>query len=216
MNDSTIFVVDDEEISRTLLAEMLETIGYRVEGYGSAEAFLDAWRPDKQGCLILDMYLPGMTGEDLQSVMQARGISLPIVFVSGQGDIPTTVRAMRGGAVDFLTKPVDLATLRHAIESALERGRAQRRELVERQTSIALLERLSPRERQVLDLALSGMHNKEIARQLGLSHRTVEVHRSRIFLKLGVGSLIDAMRLVAMAGSVEATSPHPEQTYGTG
>ncbi len=216
MNEPTVFVVDDDAIARSLLAELLETIGYRVEAYESAESFLDAWRPDAQGCLILDMYLPGMTGEDLQSIMQARGIFMPIVFVSGQGDIPTTVRAMRGGAVDFLTKPVDSGALRRAIESALERVRAQHREWVERQTSISLLLRLSHRERQVLDLALSGMHNKEIGRQLGLSHRTVEVHRSRLFLKLGVGSLIDAMRLVAMAGAAEKTCNNPERTYKAG
>jgi FixJ family two-component response regulator len=148
------------------------------------------------------MVMPGMNGAELQAEMARRGIDLPIIFLSGQGDIPTTVRAMREGALDFLTKPVTLPVLIQAIDAALARDAENHRLALERRELRSRLEKLSAREREVLDLALAGLQNKEIARDLGLSHRTVEVHRSRIFLKLGVTSLMEAMRLIASIGGM--------------
>jgi RNA polymerase sigma factor (sigma-70 family) len=197
MDDQTVYVVDDEPVAREMIRQMLEVSGYRVEGYDSAEAFLAAWAGGRPGCLILDMVMPGMSGEALQEELTRRHIDLPVIFLSGHGDIPTTVRAMRGGALDFLTKPVPLPVLLKAVESALASDRRARQMDNDRRAFKTRLDKLSQRERQVLDLALTGMQNKEIARMLDLSHRTVEVHRSRIFLKLGVTSVVEAIRRVA-------------------
>jgi FixJ family two-component response regulator len=197
MNEQTVFLVDDEEVIRDMLSEMLVMSGYRVECHASAEAFLNAWRPGRHGCLVLDMFLPGMSGEALQAELSRRDIALPVIFLSGHGDIPTTVRAMRGGALDFLTKPVDLRVLTQVVNNALAHDRQTRREEAERCAFMERLNTLSQRERQILDLALTGLQNKEIGRILDLSHRTVEVHRSRIFLKLGVHSIVDTVRQIA-------------------
>ncbi len=197
MTQQTVFVVDDEPVVREMLREMLETGGHNVECHESAESLLTTWSEGRHGCLLLDMVLPGMSGVALQEELARRGIHLPVVFLSGHGDIPTTVKAMRGGALDFLTKPVSRPVLLKAVEAALELDRQSWQAESARGEFQARLDKLSQRERQVLDLAISGMQNKEIARELGLSHRTVEVHRSRLFLKLGVTSIVDAMRNIA-------------------
>jgi FixJ family two-component response regulator len=196
MHDQTIHIVDDDLVTRELLTEMLRITGYGVQTYASAEAFLLAQTEDRPGCLVLDIQLPGMNGDELQDEMARRGMSLPIVFLTGHGDIPTSVRAMRGGAVDFLVKPVTRDTLLKAIKEALVIDARERQLRGERDSCLARLQHLTERERQILDMAISGLQNKEIARDLGLSHRTVEAHRARIFLKLGVNSIIEAVRLV--------------------
>jgi FixJ family two-component response regulator len=200
MNDQTVFVVDDDEIVLEVLALMLEDAGYTVERHGSAESFLAAFNPKRHGCLVLDMLLPGMSGEALQSELLRQGIDLPIVFMSAHGDIPTTVRAIRGGALDFLTKPVDRDLLLRSVAAALQRDGWARQEETLKQEFQTRFDQLSRRERQILDMAFAGMQNKEIARNLGLSHRTIEAHRARIFLKLGVNSLMDAMRKATTLG----------------
>jgi FixJ family two-component response regulator len=193
MNRATVYVVEDDDIIREVIAELLLAQGERAECFASAEAFLDALRPDWHGCLLLDLVLPGMSGTDLQAELARRGVGLPIVFMSAHGDVPTTVQAMRGGAVDFLTKPIGADDLERAVHAALERDHQTRRLESRQRTLRARLASLSQRERQILDLALTGMQNKEIARELDLSHRTVEAHRARIFLKLGVNSIIEVM-----------------------
>jgi two-component system response regulator FixJ len=197
MSEQTVFVVDDDDTVREVITSVLADEGFHVQAFASAENFLFALDPNRHGCLVLDMVLPGMSGADLQATLVRRGVDLPIVFISAHGDIPTTVKVMRDGALDFLTKPIDPEILLTCVRSALERDSQMRQEQAQRLPLIAQVNSLSPREREILDLALAGMQNKDIARRLSLSHRTVEAHRARMFLKLGVKSLIEIMNLMA-------------------
>ncbi len=196
MHDQTVFVVDDDDTVREIVVTVLSDAGFRIEAHASAEDFLAVYEPKRHGCLVLDMILPGMSGADLQEALARRGVELPIVFISAHGDIPTTVKAMRHGALDFLTKPIDPEILLACVEASLERDRLLQLERTQRLPFLVRINSLSPREREILDLALGGLQNKDIARRLNLSHRTVEAHRARLFLKLGVKSLIDIMNLV--------------------
>jgi RNA polymerase sigma factor (sigma-70 family) len=203
MRASTVFVVDDDAAVRDSLALLFETAGLAVQSFPSAEAFLEALDPAHPGCVVLDLHMPGMGGAQLQQELERRHVRLPILFLSAHGDIPTTVRAIRAGALDFLTKPVDGALLLQRTQDALERDRKQRETEAVRRARHAALARLSERERNVLELALAGLPNKEIARQLGISHRTVEVHRSRILLKTGHSNLL------GLAQWASESDPHP-------
>lgn len=194
-SEPTVFVVDDDVIARDVMTTILEMDRYRVEAHASAESFLEQFSPERHGCLILDMCLPGMSGSELQAELTQRGSPLPIVFISAHGDVPATVRAMRGGALDFLTKPVDPDILLGCVRTALERDARRRRVHAQRMPFVALMHSLTRREREILNLALAGLQNKDIARRLELSPRTVEAHRARLFLKLGVKSLIDVVNL---------------------
>lgn len=200
MMHPTIFVVDDDAIVREALALLLETAGFRVSCLDSAEAFLDAWHPDRAGCLVLDMRMPGMGGEALQAELKRRNARLPVIFMSAFGDVPTTVRAMQGGAVDFLTKPVNGADLIDRVRAALAQDQSLRQAESRRQDFQARLEKLTEREREILALALAGHSSKAIAQTLGISFRTIEVHRSHILLKLDVRSLLELARLAAEVG----------------
>lgn len=200
MMHPTIFVVDDDAIVREALALLLETTGFRVSCHDSAEAFLDAWHPDRAGCLVLDMRMPGMGGEALQAELKRRNARLPVIFMSAFGDVPTTVRAMQGGAVDFLTKPVNGADLIDRVRAALAQDQSLRQAESRCQDFQARLEKLTEREREILALALAGHSNKAIAQTLGISFRTIEVHRSHILLKLDVRSLLELARLAAEVG----------------
>lgn len=195
LSEPTVFVVDDDAIIRDVLATVLEMDRYRVEAHASAESFLEQFSPERHGCLILDMCLPGMSGSELQAELSQRGSQLPIIFMSAHGDVPATVRAMRGGALDFLTKPVDPDNLLGCVRMALERDARRHRVHAHRQPFMALMQSLTRREREILNLALAGLQNKDIARRLELSPRTVEAHRARLFLKLGVKSLIEVVNL---------------------
>lgn len=200
MSSPTVFVVDDDAAVRDSLSLLLETAGLPAEAYASAEAFLAALHSDRSGCIVLDVRMPGMAGPALQTELARRGVRLPIIFLTAHGDVPTSVQAMKAGAVDFLTKPVNGALLLDRVHAAMERNAEERqRETAQR----ALRERLTgltEREREILALAVAGQPNKEIARQLGISYRTVEVHRSRILLKTGAGSLIELARLATACG----------------
>lgn len=207
MNAPTVFVVDDDDAVRDSVSLLLETAGLSVEAYESAESFLAGLDSEQTGCLVLDMRMQGMGGMELQAELARRGIPLPIIFLTAHGDIPTTVRAMKAGAADFLTKPVDGAVLLERIEAALVRARSDRESQAARQEARARLAVLTEREREILALAVAGCANKEIARRLGISFRTVEVHRSHILLKTGAETLLELAQLVAAGGLAETNVP---------
>ena len=194
----TVFVVDDDEGLRDAMATLLEAEGLACETYADAASFLDGladWRPESCACLVLDMRLPGPSGLDVQERLNACGIDIPVVFVTGYGDLPSAVRAMKGGAVDFLAKPFDAEVLLARIREALH-AHAQRRDarcgLAAIRASAATL---SPRERQVFERVAAGEANKSVAMELGISARTVEIHRSRLMKKMRARSLAELVRM---------------------
>lgn len=197
MNPPIVYFVDDDDAVRESLALLLETAGHVCKGYGDAFSLLHDLPEDAAGCLVSDLKMPGMNGLELQAELTRRHVRLPMLFLTGHGDVPASVEAMRAGAEDFLLKPVNGQTLLRKVEALLAREAARREEETRLRHLRTRLEKLSPRERQILALALAGVPNKDLARQLELSHRTVEVHRSRIFLKLGVNNLLDVMQLGA-------------------
>ena len=185
-----VYVVDDDAAVRDSLSLLLESAGFRAAAFESAEAFLREYRDATPGCLVLDVHMPEVSGLQLQAELGRRSMQLPIVFLTGHGDVPTTVRAIKAGAVDFLTKPVEGKLLVERVQHAVELSEtAHRRE--------ARLQSLTQREREILKLAVAGQPNKQIARELGISYRTVEVHRSRILSKTGAGTLLELAHLVA-------------------
>lgn len=191
-----VHLVDDDPSVRRALGRLLAAAGHRCETHDSAEAFL-ARRPDTDGgCAVIDLQLPGASGLDLQARLAKLDATLPLIFLTGQGDIPTSVRAMKGGAVDFLTKPVEAAALLAAIAAALDLGRALSAARAAEASVDARLARLTPREREVLDIVVEGRLNKQIAADLGVAEKTVKVHRARVMQKLGVRTVADLVRLV--------------------
>ena len=180
---------------------MLRAAGHAVEAFASAREFLARERDEGPGCLVLDLRMPGMTGLELQDALERAGYAIPVVFVSGHGDIPASVKAMKAGAIDFLTKPVQNRDLLQAIERALARDRAARATRVERgDAARARVARLTPRERQVCALVATGMLNKQIAAELGTGEKNIKLHRAHVMEKLGVGSVAELVRLVDRAG----------------
>jgi len=188
----TVHMVDDDPSVLRALSRLVTGAGHPCETWPSAEAFLGRSRSPADGCVILDLQLPGASGLELQAGLAGADPTLPVVFLTGRGDIGTTVRAMKGGAVDFLTKPVDRAALLAAIEAALARREALRAAA----DAAARLRRLTPRECDVLDRVIDGRLNKQIAFDLGVAEKTVKVHRARVMQKLGVRTVADLVRLV--------------------
>ena len=205
MTSATVHVIDDDELVRTALARLLRLAGYEVRSYASAGEFLLEPPPAAPGCLVLDVRMPGPSGLDLQDALARRAGSLPIVFMSGHGDIPMSVRAVKAGAVDFLTKPLKEADLIRAIQAAIAQDRIARRQRAELAELRRRLTSLTPREREVLPLIVSGLLNKQAAVELGISEITVQIHRGRIMTKMGAGSFAE---LVRMAGTL-AIPLHP-------
>lgn len=196
----TVFIVDDDHSVRTSLGLLLETEGFPVRAYASGEAFLadpDAVGP---GCLILDLRMPGMSGLEVQAELAKRGSELPIVFLSGFGDIPTTVGAIKSGAEDFLTKPPDFGVLVGRVRGLLDQSRQLDAQTRERQALLARIDDLTGREREILGLAISGLSSKDIAQRLSLSQRTVENHRLRINKKLDASNLLEFSHRAARCG----------------
>jgi len=195
----TVFVIDDDASVRDSIALMLGLEGYRTSVFADAEAFLAAWREDWAGCVIADVRLPGQSGVELQDALRKRGIALPFVIITAHGDVATARAAFRSQAVDFLEKPFDSVQLRAAIETAfaLEERRIQQDE--GRRRDSEKLDRLTAREREVLEQAAQGLHAKEIAAALGISPRTVEVHKTRIMEKLGVRNVAELVRFAIAA-----------------
>ena len=191
-----VFVVDDDPSVRSSLKFLLSTVGLHVESFDSADTFLRNNPPEGPSCLVLDVRLPGLSGLDFQRELAARKISIPIVFLTGHGDIPMSVRAMKAGAVEFLTKPVRDQDLLDAVRIALERDRARR----EQEKEVMIVQRrfdsLTSREREVISMVVSGMLNKQIADQLGTAESTVKVQRSRALEKMHAESLVDLVRMI--------------------
>jgi FixJ family two-component response regulator len=196
----TVFIVDDDAAVRDSLGLLLRSMGLPVETFESARAFLDAGRDSRQGCLVLDIRMPGMSGLELQQELVTRHSLLPIIFITGHGDVPMAVEAMQAGAVDFIQKPFRDQDLLDRINQALEKDALGRRMLAERAQIRRRLETLTPREREVLAMIVAGKANKVIAGDLNLSQRTVEIHRARVMEKMGAHSLA---HLVRMAMQVE-------------
>jgi len=192
-----VFAVDDDPIVLRAIERMLRLHSIAVEGFTSPEAFLARPPYDGVACVLLDLKMPGMTGLDVQTAMMGKGISMPIIFLSAQSDVPSTVRAMRGGAVDFLEKPVDEDQLLAAIERARVECVAMRQERHRQHDAEVRLARLTKREREVCDLVAAGLLNKQIAHQLGMSEKTVKVHRGRVTRKLDVDSVAALVRLLS-------------------
>ena len=192
-----VFAVDDDPLVLRAVERMLRLHSIAVEGFTSPDAFLARPPHDGVACLLLDLKMPGMSGLDVQTAMTAKGISMPIIFLSAQSDIPSTVRAMRDGAIDFLEKPVDEDQLLAALERARLLSIAMRQEQHRQQDAEQRLARLTKRERQVCDLVAAGLLNKQIALELGMSEKTVKVHRGRVTRKLDVGSVAALVRLLS-------------------
>ncbi|HLS80892.1 MAG TPA: response regulator FixJ [Steroidobacter sp.] len=198
----TIFIVDDDAAVRDALKLLLRSVGQAVETFGSAQEFLDAYSEDRPGCLVLDIRMPGMSGLELQQRLNEKHSILPIIFITGHGDVPMAVEAMQAGAVDFIQKPFRDQDLIDRINQALEKDSSNRAALGERNDIRRRLETLTPREREVLDLVVHGKANKVIAGDLKLSQRTVEIHRARVMEKMQASSLAHLVRMVLEVGQV--------------
>jgi len=191
----TVFVVDDDASVRKGLLRLLKSAGYRPESCASAEEFLERWERDPApGCVLLDIQMPGLDGLQLQQKLQACAVSIPIIFITGHGDIPSSVSAMKAGAVDFLPKPIHDEDLLRAVREAIQQDRKERTERAERDAVAERFQTLTPREREVMALVVRGMLNKQIAFSLGASEKTVKIHRGRVMEKMKVSSVADLVR----------------------
>lgn len=199
-DEPTVFIVDDDEAVRDALRLLVESAELRAEAYPSAQAFLDACPPGRPGCLVVDIRMPGLSGLELQEQLRARNIALPVIVLTGHGDVAAAVRALKGGAIDFLEKPYDSEVLLERIRQAVQRD-ATARHAAHSQAAVAeRLTRLTPRERQVLEMIVAGKANKVVAIELGISERTVELHRARIMRKMKARSLPELTRMVIQSG----------------
>ena len=195
-----VYIVDDEPGMRKALTRLLVAEGFDVLSFASADEFLAAVRPAEAGCLVLDVAMPGTDGLALQAELVRRGVDLPILFLTGHGDIPMSVRAMKAGAVDFLAKPVDDAVLLKEVREALALARARRASSAELESLRRRLDSLTPREREVLEHLLAGKLNKQIAAALGTVEQTIKVHRGRVMEKMDVASMADLVRIAERLG----------------
>jgi FixJ family two-component response regulator len=193
---ATVFIVDDDDAVRSSLRLLLKSVGLSAVAYPSARDFLSAWNPDQPSCLVLDVRMPGMSGLELQEELNRRGAIVPVIFITGHGDIPMAVEAMQHGAFDFLQKPFRDQDLIDRIQKAITRDAENRAQLLEKDRIRARYESLTPREREVLALVTSGKANKVMAGDLGVSQRTVEIHRARVMEKMEAASLAQLVRMV--------------------
>jgi len=206
----TVFVVDDDPAVRDSLSLLLETAGFSVECHESAESFLAGYREDRQGCLILDVRMQPMSGPELQAELVRRGSRLPIIFLTAHGDIPMTVRAIKAGAKDFLTKPIDGNELLDRVQAVLQAEQERLNHRKQREKDCKRLEELTQREQEIMMLALAGLANKTIAKQLGISYRTVEIHRSHILQKTETANMLELAQLASACGVAFENGEHAE------
>jgi FixJ family two-component response regulator len=210
-SQALVFVVDDDEAVRSSTKLLLKSVGLPAVTYASAQEFLDNYDPMQPGCVVLDVRMPLMSGLELQQLLNIRGAIIPVIFITGHGDIPMTVRAMKGGAADFLTKPFRDQELLDAVVAAIERDR-KRREVEKTVANLqSLFEGLSPRERDVLGLVADGLMNKQIAAELGLAEITVKIYRGHVMKKMGARSLADLIRMTETLG-IRRAKPSGVQT----
>ncbi len=193
-----VYVVDDDQAVRDSLRWLIESVGLNVETYASAQAFLEAYYPGRAGVLVLDVRMPGMSGLELQNALASQELRLPVIVITGHGDVPMAVRAMKAGALDFIQKPFNDQELLERIHEALERDAPIRFERAERAEVVARLAQLTPRELEVMTRVVAGKPNKAIAAELGISKKTVEVHRARIMEKMQAESLADLVRIALL------------------
>jgi FixJ family two-component response regulator len=193
--DPIVFVIDDDALIRQGIHSLIKTIGLSVETFASANDFMRAQRPDAPACLVLDVRMPGLNGLDLQRELSAAGVYIPIIFITGHGDIPMSVRAMKEGAMEFLTKPVRGQDLLDAIQKAIARDRGLRKERAELTEIRQRFDSLTPRETEVLNLVVAGLLNKQIAYELGTSELTVKTHRAHVMEKTEADSLAHLVRM---------------------
>ena len=195
---TTVFVVDDDKAVRNSLRWLIESVGLAVETFGSAREFLSAYDPECPGCLVADVRMPGMSGVELQAVLVERSVQIPVIFISGHGDGPMAVRAMKAGAEDFIEKPYSDQLLLDRIQQVIRVDAERRREARRRNEAHERYGLLTARERQVMDLVVDGRANKQIASQLNLSQKTIEVHRSQVMKKLQVQNVPDLVRIAGL------------------
>jgi two-component system response regulator FixJ len=196
----TIFIIDDDDSVRKALSRLLRSHGIHVEASASAEEFLKKGHYQGIGCIILDIRMPGLSGMDLHEELIRVGYNLPIIFISGHGNIPMSVQAMKKGAIDFLPKPFDEKELLDAVKRAIDQDKKTKAETAEKRAILGCIEMLTPREYELLPYVISGMLNKQIAFQLGIAEKTVKIHRSKIMEKLGAHSIAELIRLAEKAG----------------
>jgi FixJ family two-component response regulator len=195
-----VFVIDDDASVRDAIVDLLRSVGLAVESFGSTQEFLQSDRPDAPGCIVLDVRLPGPSGLEFQRTLNKSNIDLPVIFISGHADIPMSVRAMKSGAIEFLTKPVPEQELLDAIQTGIERDRARRQDARVLAELRERFDSLTPREREVLALVITGRRNKQIAALANLSEMMVKVHRSQIMRKMRAKSLVDLVRMADALG----------------
>lgn len=204
MTEKIVYLVDDEEAIRRSAGFMLRTSGHRVEAFESGDAFLKVVRDLEPGCILLDIRMPGLDGMEVQERLNAQGIAMPVVVMTGHGDINLAVRAMRAGAVDFIEKPFEKSVLMSALEQGWQRLQQSDRRAIRAEEAAIRLKVLTARERDVLNGMVEGLPNKTIAFDLGISPRTVEIHRANVMTKLDVKSLSEALRIAFAADEAEA------------
>ncbi len=198
--DSVVFIIDDDPLYRASAERLIRSVGFNVQGFDSARNFLSSRRPDVPSCLVLDVRLPGLSGLDLQRELAEAGVHIPIIFVTGHGDIPMSVQAMKAGAVEFLTKPFRDQVLLDAIRQAIGRDQLARRQHARNLDFRRRYESLGPREREVFKCVVSGMLNKQIADELGATERTIKFHRGHIMQKMQVKSVAELVRIAEALG----------------
>ncbi|HYL03195.1 MAG TPA: response regulator [Steroidobacteraceae bacterium] len=198
--DGTVFVIDDDPGVRDALSLLLSLKGLRTQAFANAESFLDAYRPERTGCVLTDLRMPGMTGLELQAALRERRLEVPVVVLTAHGDVATARAALKNGAFDFIEKPVDDAMLLDVLKHALRVDRERRAATTARSAADRRMERLTEREREILALIAAGHQNRDVAARLGISPRTVEVHKARIMEKLECRSLAELIRMNIAAG----------------
>ena len=194
-SEPTVFVVDDDSEVRETLKWLVESVGLKIETFASAQEFLNAYDRNRPGCLVTDVRMPGMSGIELQAKLMAEEVTLPIIVVSGYADVPTAVRSMKGGAIDFVEKPFNEQMMLERIQLSILEDARLRQKRAQRERARARLNSLTPRERQVMDLVIKGKSNKQIARDLDISPKTVEVHRSNVMAKMEAHSLAELVTI---------------------